>query len=235
MQGRWLWRWRKGPRAKDHERLWKLEKDSPLKPPEGIQPSRHPDLRTYDPQSSQILSLCCLKPPNPWRFITATMGHSYRPEETQPLQVIAKGPRTPSGCTCLTEHLLCARHLAKLQRHNSYLNGSQPRPPEQSKQKHEEGIRSTLRTKPQLSPTCGSRDSEVKEAGCLMANALVRTHSGGRRAGVTHTSKMRSRFPTSAFSAQQPWAKAEWWWGGVGAVSDHPSLSSSHLEQPEIC
>lgn len=114
------------------------------------------------------------------------MGHSYRPEETQPLQVIAKGPRTPSGCTCLTEHLLCERHLAKLQRHNSYFNGSQPRPLEQNKQKQKDGIWSTLRTKPQLSPTCGSRDSEAEEAGCLMVNALVRTHSGVRRAGVTH-------------------------------------------------
>ena len=29
--------------------------------------------------------------------------------------------------------------------------------------------------KPQLSATCGSRDSEAEEAGCLMANALART------------------------------------------------------------
>lgn len=101
MHGHRLWRWRKRPRAKEHERLWKLEKDSPLEPPEGIQPSRHPDLRTYDPQSSQILNLCCLKPPDPWQFFTATMGHSYRPEETQPLQVIAKGPRTPPAAPAL--------------------------------------------------------------------------------------------------------------------------------------
>ena len=52
--------------------------------------------------------------------------------------------------------------------------------------KHKEGVGPTLRTKPQLSPTCASRDSEAEEAGCLMASALARTNSGARRAGLTH-------------------------------------------------